>query len=453
MLQLPAELQRLCIEYLDDDADTLKVVRLVNNELGNLATEVLFSKAILNPTDESAEKFMELMQDKFSDKVRCVVINTSLDPDLEDEEAGALPESEVLPSFADAIGSLSSFRNLQELQLKFALECAAELDTDMGDGYEKEVAETPEFRNEVLKMVFEALEEITTLDVLSIKNLQDHMDREILESEAFHRVRDKLTGLHLQITTEAQEQHELELAAIHRGFTTDLPELWLKPTLSHLTHLTLYSYTCMWGVFPFVDFRDIGTFPCLQSLSLGNLTIAYDWQFDWIVSHGPTLKQLLLDDCPIIAALKMEGDMAKVAFPELHSLPESMRPDWNGRYFTEISLRWHDVFDRFRSGLPHLEHFAACGSEHWTNDAFDDRYYLRNRLAGNRYHVFDCGTVPPWLDFDQHTPVRKGHNFYRRGVHPNSEEFHVDFPECYDEDMEALDRLMKVVNERARVAV
>ncbi|UPX21238.1 uncharacterized protein EKO05_0011431 [Ascochyta rabiei] len=395
-----AELQRLCVEYLDDDADTLNVVRLVNNELGNIATKVLFSKAILNPTDESAEKFMELMHCKYGDEVRCVVINTSLDPDLEYWNAGALPESEVLPSFADAIGSLSSFRNLQEL---------------------KDAAETPEFRNEILKIVLGALEEITALDVLSIKNLQDHTDRQILKSDAF---------------------------PIHRGFTTDLPELWLKPALSHLTHLTLYSYTCMWGLFPFVDFRNIGTFPSLPYLSLGNFAIAHDWQVDWILSHGPTLKQLLLDDCPIITALKMEVDMVKVAFPKLHSLPESMRPDWNGCYFKEISLRWHDVFDRFRSGLPHLQHFAACGSEHWTNDAFDHRYELTNRSVGNRYYVFDCGSVPPWRDF----PERSSHNFYRRGSHPNSAR-HVEFPRCYDEDVEALGRLMKVANERARIAV
>ncbi|KZM26859.1 hypothetical protein ST47_g1949 [Ascochyta rabiei] len=402
------QLQRLCVEYLDDDADTLNVVRLVNNELGNIATKVLFSKAILNPTDESAEKFMELMHCKYGDEVRCVVINTSLDPDLEYWNAGALPESEVLPSFADAIGSLSSFRNLQEL---------------------KDAAETPEFRNEILKIVLGALEEITALDVLSIKNLQDHTDRQILKSDAFRIIRDRLTGLHIQVTRSS----EATRASIgsnpsrlhHRPARALAQARFITPDAPHAIQLHFLPY-----------------------LSLGNFAIAHDWQVDWILSHGPTLKQLLLDDCPIITALKMEVDMVKVAFPKLHSLPESMRPDWNGCYFKEISLRWHDVFDRFRSGLPHLQHFAACGSEHWTNDAFDHRYELTNRSVGNRYYVFDCGSVPPWRDF----PERSSHNFYRRGSHPNSAR-HVEFPRCYDEDVEALGRLMKVANERARIAV
>ncbi|KAF2629337.1 hypothetical protein BU25DRAFT_316060, partial [Macroventuria anomochaeta] len=221
--------------------------------------------------------------------------------------------------FAEAIGSLCSFGNLQELQLKFAMECAAELDTWIGSKYQQDVNKTPEFRSKVLQTTFKALGEVKTLKVLSIRDLQDHMDRQILKSKIFQSVRGRLTGLHLQIATEIMEQHDLDFAAVHRGFAVDLPELWLKPVLSHLTHLTLYSYTCMWGLYPFVDFREVGTFPSLESLSLGNYTIAHDWQIDWILSHGPTLKQLLLDDCPIIPALRMAGDdkMAKLNFPGL----------------------------------------------------------------------------------------------------------------------------------------
>ena len=60
MLLLPVELKRLCIGFLDDDADALKQLRLVSHEIGALATEVLFSTAVLDPTDHSAEIFAAL---------------------------------------------------------------------------------------------------------------------------------------------------------------------------------------------------------------------------------------------------------------------------------------------------------------------------------------------------------------------------------------------------------
>ena len=78
MLRLPVELRRLCIEPLDDDADTLKELRLVNKEVGTLATEVLFRTAVLNPTDESAKTFTKLMRSKHNKYVTRVVINASL---------------------------------------------------------------------------------------------------------------------------------------------------------------------------------------------------------------------------------------------------------------------------------------------------------------------------------------------------------------------------------------
>ena len=87
--------------------------------------------------------------------------------------------------------------------------------------------------------VFKALKEVSTLKILSIKDLQDHMDRRILESESYQSVRDRLTGRHLQIATEVNEQSDVDFAAVHQGSTVDLPELWLKPLSSHLTHLTL----------------------------------------------------------------------------------------------------------------------------------------------------------------------------------------------------------------------
>ena len=272
------------------------------------------------------------------------------------------------------------------------------------------------------------------------------MDRQILCSDTFRSVRITLTNLHLQIATEEREQHELDCAAIHQGFTVDLPELWLNPTVPHLTHLTLYCYSAMWGLYPFVDFRQVQTFPYLESLSFGNWTIAHDWQIDWIVSHGATLKQLLPDDCPIVVALRMVGDdnMAQLNFPGLQPLPGE---DW-APYFTLVPLR---------SNLHQLEHFAMYGTggnHDWCEDTFEHRYSLENALRSSRCHTFNRGMIPPWKDFEDPRWEKqdKRHKFFHgrrdRSAGPNQKL--VEYPACFNEDLEALGKLMEVVRMSGR---
>ena len=460
MLLLPVELKRLCIGFLDDDANALKQLRLANHEIGTLATEVLFHTAVLNPTDDSAKILTALVHSEFRRDIKCVIVNDfNFEADeLEDPD----DELEVTKSYSGALASLCEFENLQELRLKFAEDCAAELDDRYDDGTRsKFVNQTVEYRSAILSIICKAIEGLKNLRILSIRDLQDHMDRQILESDSFRSIRSRLTGLHLQITTE-DPPHASAYAACHRGFSVDLPEIWLIPVLPHLTHLTLYSYTCMWGLYPLVDFREIGTFPCLESLSLGNWTIAHDWQIDWILSHRSTLKELLLHDCPIIPALRMakrkENNMASLNFPDL----EAEGPDVWGDYFTLIMIRWHQVFERFRSDLSRLEHFAlhctdiSIPNDCWSDDDFDYRYTLTNSLRNTRYHFYDCdcyvpgaGFIPQWVD---PSPGKTAHRFHRGYPHPKPS-VEVEFPDCNEEDAEALRSLMGAVNKRGSTRV
>jgi hypothetical protein len=96
MMQLAVELQRLCLVALRDDGETLKALRSTNKCLGNLATETLFQKAVLNHTDESAEKYFKLAQSPLSHMVRHLVLNTSDDPHY---SGGDQPEAEIKESF------------------------------------------------------------------------------------------------------------------------------------------------------------------------------------------------------------------------------------------------------------------------------------------------------------------------------------------------------------------
>lgn len=444
MLQLPVELRLFCIEPFVDDVDFLKGLRLVNKELRSLASKLLFRTVFISPTEKSAENLAKLLQSRYHSHVQCVVIKTSLDSDDSHDEL------ELLESFAAAITSLCKFVNLRELRVKFSEQCAAELDPNTSEPIQ-EVCEMPEYRSAVLNTIFTSLKDVKTLKILSIRDLQDHTDRHILESEAFKSIRRRLTGLHLQITTEVMAQKDLDFGALHQGFTIDLPKLWLEPVVLHLTHLTLYSYTCKWGLYPFVDFREIGTFPCLESLSLGNWTIAHDWQVDWILSHGSTINQLLLEDCTISPALAMadNDNMTHVNFPGLQPEGDDYCP-----YFAQVAIRWHHVFDQFRSYLHQLERFAmrCSGYLEWTDDSFDRRYNLSNNLRINRYHFFHRACTPHWL----HHSYRVGENsflFYVEGEHPNPDHWQIDFPDCHSEDEEALNRLMEAVERRARKVI
>lgn len=153
----------------------------------------------------------------------------------------------------------------------------------------------------------------------------------------------------------------IEAPALHYGFTEALPDIWLRPLSAQLTHLTLYG-DVLWGVWPLVDFRQIAPFEKLKSLAFGNLTIAFEWQVDWIISHASSLEQLIFDDATIVTALALREDQAHVLFPGL----SPARTEYERQYLAHVSLRWHNALDRFRTELPRLRHFTL-GSGNWSS--------------------------------------------------------------------------------------
>lgn len=60
-LSLPVELQRQCLNYLD--GANLKLVRLTCKSLSDVATEILFALVTLRVTEESADRFTNLVND------------------------------------------------------------------------------------------------------------------------------------------------------------------------------------------------------------------------------------------------------------------------------------------------------------------------------------------------------------------------------------------------------
>jgi hypothetical protein len=437
MLQLPVEIRRLCLEALGDDGEALKATRLVNKELGVLATEILFRRAILNNTEDSAEKFRQLLGSTLNPHIHRLVINTSDDPEY---TGGGREEAELSESFLEMLRVMHEVRNLEEVELKFAKECAV----DVPHRFTNDAAETAHFRKELFENFLPALREAEHVRTLTIKNLQDHHEKSVFECEDFTVVRDRLTQLHLQIVSEwdhASGESSIDKPALHTGYTQDLPNIWLRPLNGQLTRLTLYGDS-LWGIWPIVDFRTIPRFMHLKSLSLGNFTIAHNWQIDWIVSHNETLEELILDDCFIVTTLSVNEKPMKANFPDL---PIHRRARWDTVYFTQVPMRWHEVLVRFRIELPQLQHFAMGHGDWEEGQAFDQRHELISEIADSRYAMYDWGRGPTqW--------IIGGESFHEKGYSVNGgtkEREYFEFPTCADEDRQALISLLECAEQRA----
>ena len=442
MFELPIELQCYCVQFIDPES--LKSLRFVNRATLPIATEALFRTVVVQFSNESVAKFTHILgSPKLNLLVRRVIFNTDEDPDPYPHLYRDSPpneEKEPLESFLNALCDVGKFSNLKEVELKFTRECAAPESTPFS--YSMEVAETVSFRTDVLEAFLEGLNQSEKpalgVDSLTIKNLQDWTIDEIYESDSFQVMRSRLKKLALQITTENASQGSVDLDGCHRGFTDDLPGHWLRPLQPKLTHLTLYSANCYWGIYPFCDLRGI-FFPNLKSLVLGNFTIAHDWQVGWILSHGSTLEELVLDNCPIITVLQMEEEHKLVNFPLLVPLPQAglLRP----RYLKHVDLRWYHVLPRFQSGLPKLGHFAM-GKGNWgEQEMFEERYELVPEILNTRYCMFRCGIEPsPWCEGEKSKAKKM---FFVGGF--GSEATVVEFPDCLVEDVDALCNLLEEV--------
>ena len=449
--QLPLELQRQCVQSLD--VATLKSFRVVNKSALALATESLFSTVNLLPTDGSAEKYSHILNDaRLKLLVRRAIFNTSEDPlddDREHEE-----KAKFLRSFKDVMLSVSKFPRLKEVELKFSRACSM---PSSWDRYGAEVAESRHFRISVLNSFFAGLREAREpgvhVESLSIKNLQDGTDKRVYDSKAFQAVVGKVKRLHLQIATEDDEsapENNIDFESCQNFFRVSLPGQWLKPLQSQLTHLTLYAGQMHWGFWPFCDLRGIH-FPALKSLALGNWTIVHEWQIDWLLSHGSTLEELILDECPIVTALRMSDKQIKLYWPDLPNLWTNRFGD--GHYFKEVSIRWHHVLPRFQTSLPHLGRFAMGRGDWRRQTMFEDRYEMVNKCLWGRYYMFqrsewiagdDHWVVAPRYGDPPEGPVRK-YSFRMGGQNT----IDVLFPTCDEEDMEALIKLLDAVEERA----
>ncbi|KAF1954577.1 hypothetical protein CC80DRAFT_475821 [Byssothecium circinans] len=418
------ELQLYIVQYLDIPA--LKALRLVCRTASAIAVVQLFHTITLRFTDGSATRLKQILAD---DKLRPLVKKVILDGERGRQEAQEEWEEEGVTrqefAWSLAIATIAGFPSLREIELQFDDERHSDWDRWLDD-----LDARIKYREDYMKLTFTALQSAKLVDSLTIFHLLDASCRcpgpQFRDGEGKIANPDRLTLMIAITWDDAAPEANLEQAAVQECFNQGLENLWLKPTQLQLTHLTLYA-DIYWGIYPFSDLRGL-CFPKLQSLALGNFSIAHGWQIDWITSHGQTLEELILDDCPIVYALQL-GDY------------DARDNDWEEDSIKLVEMRWSNVFPLFQQRLKRLRHFGV-GHGPWANDKMVEcRCDLPASIEPSRYVSYEHGQGPtPWIESD----IKYGRKQieFTDGITVLAV---VEVPDCEDEDQAALDALLHAV--------
>lgn len=238
-----------------------------------------------------------------------------------------------------------------------------------------------------------------SIQELSLSNLQNHNDEDMIRSDIFKRVLQRLHSLRLYIATEYWDfAPESSFNLPEMGlFAATLPSMWIQPAASGFTRLALYWDT-RWGYTPKADFRGMHL-PQLRHLEMGKWTISHDWQIDWLISHGETLSTLWMDDCHILAKAWAYFRVDNEGYPEGSAYPR--RTGDPGTNFYEYNRKWAKVFDRFSAELPKLRDFRF-GTSNWNRDPLEEvvKQVLHSfdQLGGYYMSFYEKRMPSPWCD-------------------------------------------------------
>jgi len=436
---LPTELQLKCLQQLD--IATLKSCRLASRDLARAGEAYLFQTVVLHFNEKSAEKFGCIVQhEHLKDHVKSILIDATegaqnneagssdASPDEDEAQGSPLhhPDFNTMP-WTTAIAQLARFPVLSQVQLRFDAKCV----------YEPRLFGNPRqglaYRARYQKLFFAALADAPHVTDLTLHNWQDA----ILDVDV---ARDRIQRLAVLIVTELDDtspEHSILLPALHAGFRR-LPEA-LGRAGDQLTHLTLFA-DAPWGVWPFADVRRL-RFPRLASLALGNWTVAHDWQVEWVLSHGASLEELVLDDVAIAHALWMCPEMAAA-----NNWGHAEETPPGAEIFRQYATRWSDVLPLFGERLARLKHFAMGHGVWRRGRMFEERYKLPARIEASRYITYYDGGAPcQWggvaEEGDEH-------------VDENGVVIKMDIPgeEQDRRDAEALDALLRKIETASRRA-
>lgn len=387
--------------------------RLVCRKWHKFATAHAFYTLTLLPTKTGFEKWKHIIgNDAFRSAARRVVIYSAPPGLMEGRDYrvwGPWEREGIYPEFTDAIDQIAILPHLRKVCLSFSEYCQG-VENDLGFDDEVEVIPT---RLNTLKAVFGAVQQRAkmnhpgTVSSLRVDNLQNIPTPEFTSSDLFKAVAKDLDELHLRVAHEYNEggpDHDIYCVEL-TTFEPFMHQHWLSPLENQLTTLTLYFQDC-WGVMPGTFDGHGLTFPRLQTLNLGNYTIAHHDQFDWVLAQT-SLKSLRLDRCYIASHIRTEeSSMHKWNTPtgDWERFPEYAfgfcRDEDEAVY--HFPGTWKAIFDKVRTQLPDLTDFRFHFGR-FAPASFFEPASMGAELSPLRYITFDIGLLPTrWIEADEH---------------------------------------------------
>ncbi|OJD22909.1 hypothetical protein ACJ73_05735 [Blastomyces percursus] len=435
--QLPTELWARIAFFCD--RTTLKSLCLTSRGCSRFAARELFREVRLTACDPSCARLEQIGAHErlklYVNKINLGLRGWSPNflekyPSLLQDWQDDADEDPILPGrFIGLVKSLEVFPNLRNVNVLFDPKCY--LEEDYGDA-----PQCVEFRSSTMKLVLSSLTSFPQPPLaLGLQNYQNVNPQDPETASMLKQVLENLQSLRLGILNESCEgngEYDLEYNQAHI-FTRELPTVWLQPASASLRHLTLYS-TLYFGFYPKLDLRDIH-FPNLQSLALGNYAFVHDTQLDWILSHGPTLQKLYMDDCAILYEVGIYNkDKCYLSPTEMR---RNAKETWQGevKYRASYPKRWHDYFRAFAERLPELRHFRYGSSPKWWDQGgipFEMEGETRIEFGMDSYLVFCDGYGPsPYMDQ------------WIVSEDDDDDTDSIRYPECKEEDAEALLALLR----------
>jgi len=188
---------------------------------------------------------------------------------------------------------------------------------------------------------------------------------------------------------------------------------------------------------------------------LGGISICSEDQVDWILEHGDTLEELILDDAIIGVAVQIHETFVDIPTRKVVYERQDIvgRPGFGpkdrgrGRPLREHQIwldptRWHHIFHRLQHGLPKLKHFAINHSD-LEDHAFDVADSLGSALEEKRYAAFN---EIVWHEFEDEDPDEV--LVFADWEENEDDRIVVRRPDCDEEDWQALEKLLAVVRRR-----
>lgn len=448
LINLAPEVVENIVKQIGDRSD-LSNTRLACKDLNKHASKELFSSVLLSPSEDRISAWNSISGDSILKQIpRRAIINTRSDMD-EDGNPGDDGEEDVTEGFETALAALSTFPNLESLDINFTSQCLGERESSWWEEVPEDVAR----RKEMFTLIFQAIngraadKQNRTIRKLTITNLQNCPMPDFTSSNLFRDVMAPLDELHISLIQESNEHgpdHDYtrdELRTFPSHFISD----WLAPISTRLKALSIYSHSENWGPFPGkFDFSALA-FPKLQRLALGYYTLAHDNDIDWIL-RIKRLESLTLHNAMIASWIRIDPANMPIWNPSTHdwtSMADNAEDSWPQWSYGGT---WSTVLDRIRLSLPNLRKFAfdqgetyPWGEEGHYNLLQRDRCGVR--IFPKRYVVFDNGILPThWPEADD--DEGELYSWLDAGWPINRHKMHLDA------DQKSLDSLLQTLKER-----